>query len=536
MRNNRSGYIKNLLLPCFCLSAVAGVVTAVIIFIFKIISSAVISLSGNIYGFVRANYTYLPALIIGAALVGLLAALLLRHAHDCRGGGIPTAVAALRGLVQFNWVKSIFIIPVSALLSFLCGVPLGNEGPCVQMGTAVGKGTVRLAGKKNSAWSRYIMTGGACAGFAVATGAPITGVLLAVEEAHRRFSPMLFMVASISVVFGEITMQLLGELFGVRVDMFELTVDTVLPLKYMWIPLLVGLICGICAIFFTRVYRAVRGLLHGRLAKIPFTLKVVIIFVAVAAVGFFSADSIGSGHDLTEKLLHSDGMRYILIAVLLVRALLLIFSNNVGVTGGLFIPTLTFGAIIGAVCADGLHLLGIMGEEYFAITVVVGMSAFLAASSPTPVTACVFAIEVLCVPDNVLPVAVGVTIAFLVIEIIGIEGFNETVIESKVETSRKGRSAEVFDVHLTVKPGAFVVEKEIRDILWPPTCVVLSVVKNTEATTKVGIADGDVLHVHYRTYDAEATFAELETLVGAQDVDVGIKVHTVGDNHTVPEN
>ena len=72
-----------------------------------------------------------------------------------------------------------------SLLSFLMGVPLGNEGPSVQIGTAVGRGTTRIALRKRFAWDRYSMTGGACAGFAVATGAPISGILFAVEEAHH---------------------------------------------------------------------------------------------------------------------------------------------------------------------------------------------------------------------------------------------------------------------------------------------------------------------------------------------------------------
>ena len=64
-----------------------------------------------------------------------------------------------------------------SVTSFLIGVPLGNEGPSVLMGTAVGKGCTDTLAKKHPAWSRYSMTGGACAGFAVATGAPISGIL-----------------------------------------------------------------------------------------------------------------------------------------------------------------------------------------------------------------------------------------------------------------------------------------------------------------------------------------------------------------------
>ena len=47
--------------------------------------------------------------------------------------------------------KTVFILPFSALLTFLCGIPLGTEGPAVQMGTAVGKGTVRIFAKKQLA-------------------------------------------------------------------------------------------------------------------------------------------------------------------------------------------------------------------------------------------------------------------------------------------------------------------------------------------------------------------------------------------------
>ena len=41
---------------------------------------------------------------------------------------------------QFFWIKSIFLLPISAIITFFCGIPLGTEGPCVQMGTAIGEG------------------------------------------------------------------------------------------------------------------------------------------------------------------------------------------------------------------------------------------------------------------------------------------------------------------------------------------------------------------------------------------------------------
>lgn len=536
MRENRSGYVKNLLLPCVAFSALVGMLTAVVVFIFKILSYSVIGLSELLYGYVREHPVWLPAVLVGAALIGVIAWLLLRGDSDCRGGGIPTAVAALRGFTPLKWVKSAFLMPLSALMTFFVGVPLGNEGPCVQMGTALGQGTVRMfGGKRHQAWRRYIMTGGACAGFANATGAPVTGILFAVEEAHRRFSPMLFMVASISVVVGQVTTEVLAALTGVDPSLFHFRVDGEFSLKYFWMPIIVGLMCGIIAIFFTRAYRFCSKLVKNVLGKVPFIVKIIAVFVITAVVGFFSADSIGSGHSLVDVLIEGGGVWYFLVICFLVRALMIMLANNTGVTGGLFVPTLTFGAIIGALCGKALVSLELIGDAQYEIIVVIGMVSFLAAASRTPITAVVFAAEVLCGFAHILPVAIGVAVAYMVIEVVGIESFNDTVIESKIDTAHNGKKPVIFDVYLTVQPHSFVVEKEIRDVLWPPTCAVLGVEKNTDAKTKVGIAEGDVLHVHYQSYSPHATFDELESLVGRQSDDVRLNIHTHGKNHQVPE-
>ena len=189
MKKNRITYIKNILFPCLFFSVITGMLTGGIIFLFKLSAAYVIELSGRIYSFVRANPIYLPLLLLGAVVIAFVVAAILKFSPNTRGGGIPTTIALLRGLITFKWAKSLFMLFASAMLTYLGGVPLGNEGPSVQMGTAVGQGTVRIFAKNNQAWDRYIMTGGACSGFAVATGASVSGMLFAIEEAHQKISP-----------------------------------------------------------------------------------------------------------------------------------------------------------------------------------------------------------------------------------------------------------------------------------------------------------------------------------------------------------
>ena len=132
MRSPKNELVKTKLIPYILFPALIGILTGIVIFLFKVTAAAVMKLSANVYSFVRENPAYLPLLILGMALVGLCAALILKYAKECRGGGIPTAVASIRGLIPMKWVQGVFGLFASALLTYLAGVPLGNEGPSVQ--------------------------------------------------------------------------------------------------------------------------------------------------------------------------------------------------------------------------------------------------------------------------------------------------------------------------------------------------------------------------------------------------------------------
>ncbi len=535
MKKQRTTYIKNILLPCLVFSFVTGITTGCVIFLFKIASKYVFDLSANTYQYVQENPVWLPVLLLGAALIGLLAAWILKRTKNCRGGGIPSSVAILRGLIEFRWLKSIFYLFVSSLLTFLGGIPLGNEGPSVQMGTAIGKGTVRIFAKKQKAWDRYVMTGGACGGFACATGAPLTGILFAFEEAHRKFSPMLFMTAAMTVTVATAIMRVLCEIGGISPYMFDLKINLVLPLSYLWLAVFVGILCGLVAVLFTKLYAAIGKLLTQRLQKLSFTLKIVVTFLLVALCGFACKGAIGSGHDIIHELIYGHGVWYLLILYFCIRAIFLMLANHSGISGGLFVPTLTFGAIIGGLCAKLAIATGLLPEKYYILLILIGMAAFLSASSRTPLTAIAFALEALGGLSNVLPIAIGVTFAFLTIETWGITALHDIVIEQKVAKFNEGKQSTVVDTFVRIMPDSFAVGKEVYDILLPPTCTVLSIKRAHSFKHTDSLNVGDILHLHYQTYEPETTLTAIEAIVGCQTENQNTQIHTVNPhNHIVP--
>lgn len=522
MNKYHSHYIKNLLLPCLLFSIATGIFSSILITAFKIAAGYTVGLSEKIYEVVREYPIWLPCLIGGAAILGFVASLILTFSQSCRGGGIPTSIAAIRGITNFKWLKSAFVLPISALITFLSGVPLGTEGPCVQMGTAVGDGVVRIIGrKKDKGWRRYIMTGGAASGFALATGSPITAILFSMEEIHKKFSPLLFSVVSISVAVSQLMARLFSH-FGLgSIHLFHVGTLGAFPLTLIFIPIITGILCGICSIAFIKLYNLIDTFIRNTLKALSVKAKFPIIFSLVALIGFFFAKILGTGHALVDHLLgehlfENETFWYLLIIVFLVRAILMMVSNTAGITGGIFLPTLAFGAILGALCAEAFIALGLIGEEHYIFLVVIGMVSFLGASSRIPMTACVFAIEALGGFNNILPIIVAVTAAFLSVEISGLGDFTSTVIKTKTHAIHKGKEPYVVEVPLTVYKGSFVIDKELRDILWPASCTLLSIEKGPNKTGKLGIAEGDILTVHYTTYDPVATAEEFEVLVGDQ--------------------
>ena len=111
-------------------------------------------------------------------------------------------------------------------------------------------------------------------------------------------------------------------------------------------------------------------------------------------------------------------------------------------------------------------------------------------------------------------------ISYLTVELLGAEPVMEFVYEDRLAQEREGKTKQVFDISMRVKQGAFVVGKEPRDILWPPECVVLGTRHNKlghhSHLGHTSMYVGDVLKLHFVTYDPDTTFAVLYDLIGEQ--------------------
>ncbi|MBR4282847.1 MAG: chloride channel protein, partial [Clostridia bacterium] len=127
---------------------------------------------------------------------------------------------------------------------------------------------------------------------------------------------------------------------------------------------------------------------------------------------------IGTGHDIAHHLLEGESVGLLLLMFALVlRIVMLTFANKVGITGGLFVPSLALGALIGVISANVLVMMNVFSAEYSFILVIMGMTAFLGIRSKMPLVALLFAVEALNGYKNIIPIALCLITAQFVIKL-----------------------------------------------------------------------------------------------------------------------
>lgn len=514
-------FFLNTFLPIFVYAPLTGIVSGAAVFSFKYSADFVADSSFIIYSFISKHLVFLPLFILGLLMLSAAITALVKYNPDIKGGGIPRSEGLLRGLLTFKWLRTFLGTFFASLLGFFSGLPLGTEGPAVMLGTSLGEG-VRKVTKGRPGLSRYLMTGGAGAGFAVATGAPLAGIVFILEEIHKRFSFFILMTAASSVLSAYLTASLLCNLTGMEMGLFPLSSFPALSIADIWMPLAVGAAAGLTAVLFNKSMELVDRLYGIKLKNLPRFVKIAAAVLLTGMVGLFLPGLTGTGHGVIETLLTNGIAIRIIFLLFAAKIITVILSANSGATGGLFVPVLAIGALLGGVLN---YIFGTTGSPYAAFVICLAVSAFLGAVMNAPVTAVVFILEATGQYTGTLFYITAVFIAMAVASAFNTDSLNDTLLKKLLRQRYDGKKASFVLLEGIVTQNAFAVDKRAKDILWPANCLVrtlLRVNKPMSAATMVKGGEktfhaGDKLLMQAQTYDVNALKKELEGLLGKQD-------------------
>jgi CIC family chloride channel protein len=289
------------------------------------------------------------------------------------------------------------------------GGAMGFEGPSIYLGAVIGASIQRRLHRLFSdADRRMLMVAGAAAGVSAIFKAPATGAVFAIEVpyredvAQRSILPALVASATSYLVYVAIygtTPILSGQ------GRADLEARTILA------SLAVGVCAGLGARAFAHLLRLAKRM-RDRLTPVPRLLLGGGGLAALVLLGSLEFDAdllIGPGYTAIDWATHADRAAGLVVLLLLLRALATSLTVEGGGAGGLFIPLVVLGSLLGSFLGD------VTGVENASLLTLVGAAAFLGAGYRTPIAAVIFITEATASPGFVVPGLLATVLAQLLI-------------------------------------------------------------------------------------------------------------------------
>ena len=230
--------------------------------------------------------------------------------------------------------------------------------------------------------------------------------------------------------------------------------------------------------------------------------KTVLALFTAGILGFFLPDILGGGNELVNKLAVAPMSVSLLFLLLVAKFLFTMLSYGSGVPGGIFLPLLVVGALTGAICGDSYIQFGLLDAAYRTNIIILAMAAYFSAVVKSPVTGSILIMEMTGSFNHMLPLIIVSITAYLVADLAKTGPIYEDLLARSL--NRQGRfiastPAEKRQViELPVCMGSKLDGKFIRDIKWPPDCLLVSIRRGEQDLVPKGDARmmvGDYLFV-----------------------------------------
>jgi CIC family chloride channel protein len=322
--------------------------------------------------------------VAGSLAMGFL---LYRFFPNARGSGVPQTKAALfarDGFISLRTVLGKFFCTATTLAS---GIPLGREGPSVQVGAGIGSVLGRALGLRPEKVKALIPVGAAAA-IAAAFNTPMAAVVFALEEVMGDMNaPILGSVVLASATSWAMMRLLLGNNPLFQVPQYTL----VHPLE-LGIYALLGIAGGFLSVAFTKLLLGMRGFFL-RLPKKTQRWHPVVGGVTVGLMGWFVPQVLGVGYTYVGYALNGSMALKLMLLLVALKLIGVTVSYASGNAGGIFGPSLFLGAMLGGALGTVAHNLLPGYTATPGAYALVGMGAVFAGIVRAPMTSVLMIFE-----------------------------------------------------------------------------------------------------------------------------------------------
>lgn len=473
-----------------------GIFASIIVILYRFVLSESMILLTKIYDFLSVHLHFIPILLLLFTLIAYVIGMLLKKEPMISGSGIPQVEGVLLKKLHMNWIQVLIGKFIGGVLAIGSGLSLGREGPSVQLGAAAGQGVSRVF-KRSNVEEKYLITSGASAGLAAAFNAPLAGVLFALEEVHKNFSPYVLL----SSLAAALTADYISRgFFGLK-PILNFKQLSLLPLDSYILIIILGIIIGVFGVLFNLLLLKTQRA-YTKLKLLPKEYRIIIPLFLSLLIGLYLPQVLGGGHDLImNSLLNWNQPIKILMVVLIVKFIFTMICYGSGAPGGIFLPLLAIGALIGNLY--GLFLVHFMNFDpmYINSFIILAMAGYFTAIVRAPITGIILITEMTGSFSHLLSISLVSITAYVVAEVLGSKPIYESLLERFLES---GGSVQTNDakhkmlLEFAVCMGSNFDGKKLKEIKLPDHCLLVSIRRGEDEIIPKGdtqICAGDYLIV-----------------------------------------
>jgi CIC family chloride channel protein len=369
----------------------------------------------------------LPAL--GGLAAGVLLVIAQRGADKKQHTDYMEAVVIGDGVVP---VRLSLWRSASSLFTISSGGSIGREGPMVQLAALCASLIGRVV-HFDPPRLKLLVACGAAAGITSAYSAPIAGAFFVTELvlgsiAMESFGPV--------VVASVVSNILMREFAGYKPP-YEMPVFPPVAGLEVLLFVALGLLCGAAAPQFLRLMDTTKA--GFRRLPIPLPVRLALGGLIVGILSVWTPEVWGNGYSVVNSILHSPWTWSALVVVLVFKLIATAATVGSGAVGGIFTPTLFFGAVLGSLFGLGMNALWPHATSAPFAYAMVGMGAFLAGATQAPLMAILMIFEMTLSYQVVLPLMVSCVVAYFAARAIGKTSMYEVTLHRNREEQERMR-------------------------------------------------------------------------------------------------
>src|SRR6266478_267739 len=313
--------------------------------------------------------------------------LLFKYFPEARGSGVPQTKAALfarEGYISLKTVLGKFFCTSATVAS---GIPLGREGPAVQVGAGIASVLGSRLGLREEKVKALIPVGAAAA-IAAAFNTPLAAVLFTLEEiVGDLHAPVLGSVVLASATSWVVLRLLLGNEPLFQVPQYQL----VHPIEF-GIYAVLGVAGGFVSVAFVKLLVWMRE----RFLRFPqetLWLQPLAGGLLVGLMGLVVPQVLGVGYGYVGDALNGTMALRLMLVLVVLKLLAVATSYASGNAGGIFGPSLFIGAMLGGALGTVAHNLFPALVAAPGAYALVGMGAVFAGIVLAPMTSVLMIFE-----------------------------------------------------------------------------------------------------------------------------------------------